>query len=164
MRQSDHIHFRTVDENYAGFLNSLMNHPSILYVLNEIPTQMRDWTEAIKKWSRDDDEEDFIVMNGDTPIGWLGINGLLNEDGTAYLKMAALLPDFQGHGFGTAAIRELMFILRQKGLNKIALYTDQNNCIAQACYRKCGFEIRDSVTETMANGRTVPRYIMEANL
>ena len=103
-------------------------------------------------------------MNGNTPIGWIGINGLLNEEKTVYMKMAALLPDFQSRGFGTAAIQKLMFILRQEGINKIALYTDHDNCIAQACYSKCGFRIVDSVTETMSNGRVVPRYKMEANL
>lgn len=164
MSQTDHIHIRTVNANDASFLTSLMNHPSILHALNELPTQMQDWTDAITEWLCDKDEEDFIVMRGNTPIGWLGLNGLLNKDRTAYLKMAALHPDFQGHGFGAAAVRELMFILKQKGINKIVLYTDQNNYIAHACYRKCGFRILDSVTQTMANGKIVPRYIMEADL
>ena len=164
MSQTDSLHIKAVDENDAEFLNSLMNHPSVLKALNETSTEIRDWMDAIKEWSCDDDEEDFIVMNGNTPIGWIGINGLLNEDRTVYLKMAVLLPDFQSRGFGTAAIQKLMFILRQEGIHKIALYTDQENYIAQACYSKCGFRIVDSVTETMSNGRVVPRYKMETIL
>ena len=164
MSQSDNIQIRAVNENDANFLNFLMNCPSVLQALNEIPTEIHDWADAIKAWFCDNDEEDFIIMNGDTPIGWLGINGLLNEDRTVYLKMAALTPDSQGCGFGTAAILELMRSLKQRGIRKMILYTDLDNRIAQACYRKCGFKIADSLTETMSNGKAVQRYIMEAYL
>ncbi|MBQ9534645.1 MAG: GNAT family N-acetyltransferase [Clostridia bacterium] len=164
MSQSDNILIRAVNENDADFLNYLMNCPSVLQALNEIPTEIHDWADAIKAWLCDNDEEDFIIMNGDTPIGWLGINGLLNEDGTVYLKMAALTPDSQGCGFGTAAILELMCSLKQRGIRKMILHTDRDNIIAQACYRKCGFRIADCLTETMSNEKVVPRYIMEAYL
>lgn len=164
MSQSDNILIRAVNENDAGFLNYLMNCPSVLQALNEIPTEIHDWAGAIKAWLCDNDEEDYIIMNGDMPIGWLGINGLLNQDRTVYLKMAALLPDSQGCGFGTAAILKLMGSLKQRGKRKLILYTDHDNSIAQACYMKCGFRIADFLTETMSNGRAVLRYIMEANL
>lgn len=164
MDQSDNIRIRSVSENDTGFLNQLMNHPSVLQALNEKPTEKQDWADAIKEWLCDSDEEDFIIMNGDVPIGWLGINGLLNEDRTVYLKMAVLLPDFQGYGFGTTAIHELVCGLKQREIRKIILYTDRDNSIAQACYKKCGFKIADSLIETMSNGRIIPRYRMEAYL
>ena len=75
---------------------------------------MQDWTDAITEWLNDKDEEDFIVVNVDAPIGRLGVSGLLNIE-KAYLKMAVLLPAYQGLGSGTRAIRELMNRLRQKG-------------------------------------------------
>ena len=164
MSQTSRIRLKPVKDRDAGFLNALMNHPSVLDALNELPTRIQDWEDAIRTWSRDGDEEDFIVTDGTAPIGWLGVNGLQDGNGTVYLKMAAFLPDFQGRGFGTAAIRELMSVLNQKGYSRIALYTDRDNGIARACYRKCGFETAESLTETMPNGRTVPRCRMEAVL
>ena len=162
--QTENIQIRPVNEKDAAFLNLLMNCSSVLQVLNEVPSQLCDWMDAVKAWLNADDEEDFIVMYENISIGWLGVNGLLNEDGKAYLKMAVLLPDYQGLGFGALAIRELMCALRQKGVKKLALYTDRDNLMAQACYRKCGFRVMESLTETMSNGKTIPRFRMEACL
>ena len=78
--------------------------------------------------------------------------------------MAALLPEAQGLGYGTRAIRELMRRLKQRGYEKMALYTDRDNRSARACYRKCGFEAAEALTETMSNGKTVPRVMMKRKL
>ena len=48
MSQIDSIYIKAVDENDAEFLNSLMNHPSVLKALNETSTEIRDWMDAIK--------------------------------------------------------------------------------------------------------------------
>ena len=155
---------KSVCNNDAKFLHLLMNCPSVLQRLNEVPTEQQDWIDAINEWSHDDDEEDYIVFDGNTPIGWLGVNGLLGEDKTAYLKMAVFLPDYQGHGFGSFAIRELMSRLKHRGYEKIVLYTDSDNYKAQGCYKKCGFRIVESLVETMSNGMEVSRLKMEACL
>ena len=78
--------------------------------------------------------------------------------------MAAFLPEYQGRGFGTESIRELMEQLKRRGIRKVILYTDRDNLIAQFCYRKCGFRLVDSLTQTMSNGKEVPRVKMEACL
>lgn len=155
---------QSVCENDAEFLYLLMNCPPVLQRLNEVPTKQQDWIDAISEWEHDDDEEDYIVFDGNTPIGWIGVNGLLGGDKVAYLKMAALLPDYQGHGFGAFAIRELMCHLKHSGFEKIILYTDSDNYNAQACYQKCGFQIVESLVETMSNGMAVSRLKMEACL
>ena len=160
----ENIHIESVCRNDAGFLNALMNRASLLQILNEVPTELHDWVDAIEEWSHDNDEEDYIVFDGDTPIGWLGINGLLNKDRSVYLKMAAFLPEYQGRGFGTFAIRELMSDLKSKGMERVILYTDRDNDQAQVCYRKCGFQVVESLVETMSNGKDVQRYRMEACL
>ena len=164
MNQPGNIHIRPVNETDAVFLNTLMNDPSVLQALNEAPSGLSDWTGAIREWLDDKDEEDLIVVYGSTSIGWLGVNGLLNEDKKAYLKMAALLPDYQGLGLGARAIRELMCSLKHRGIAKLALYTDRDNLKAQACYQRCGFEVKESLTETVSNGKTIPRFLMEACL
>ena len=151
-------------EKDAEFLYRLMNCPAILRRLNEIATTRQDWEGAVKEWAQDDDEEDYIVFEDETPVGWFGINGLRNDGKTAYLKMAAILPDAQGRGIGSFAIRELMLRLRRNGYKQLVLYTDKDNLVAQACYLKCGFQIAESLTETMSNGKTVPRYRMTACL
>lgn len=51
---------RLVCKNDAEFLNVLMNCTTVLQVLNEVPTELQDWIDAINEWSHDDDEENYI--------------------------------------------------------------------------------------------------------
>ena len=158
------IHIREVCDGDAEFLYRLMNDPAVLERLNEVPTEREDWAVAIGEWARDEDEEDYIVLCGDTPAGWLGVNGLLGGDGSAYLKMAAFLPEYQGRGYGTFAVRRILEELKKRGIGKVILFTDRDNMAAQACYRKCGFRTVGSLEEEMSNGKTVPRVRMETCL
>lgn len=154
------IKLRTVSDADAQFLFSIMNIDTILNALNEVPTQLSDWTDAIAEWSKDDDEEDYIICDGESPIGWLGINGLSSADKTVYLKLAAILPSYHNKGIGHYVISQVIEMLRQRNYSKIALYTDQDNHKARACYGKCGFETIETLTEEMSNGKIVPRCIM----
>ena len=154
------LQIRPVNDSDAEFLYQLMNCPSLLERLNEVPTTRQDWTDAISEWQKDEDEEDYIVLAGDTPMGWLGVNGLRGGDGIAYLKMAAFLPEYQGRGYGTCSIRVVLDNLKRKGIEQVFLYTDSDNAPAQACYRKCGFKVVESLTETLSNGKDVDRVKM----
>lgn len=88
MREISELNVKILEvcESDAQFLFELMNDERILDVLNELPTQVSDWIDAISPWNYDDDEEDYIIFEEETPIGWLGINGLMSEDKVAYIK------------------------------------------------------------------------------
>ena len=158
------IKLRTVSDKDAPFLTFIMNTDSILNALNELPTQLEDWVNAITEWNKDNDEEDYIICDGEISIGWLGINNLESTDKVAYLKLAAILPSYQNSGVGYHAISQIIETLRQRNYIKLVLYTDQENYKAKACYRKCGFDVVDLFIEEMANGKTVARCKMELNL
>ena len=160
----ENVKLRAVSDADAQFLCSVMNTDTILDALNELPTQLGDWIVAIKEWSRDDDEEDYIISNCETPIGWIGINGLSSADKVAYLKMVAILPNYHNKGIGHYAISQVIEMLRQRSYLKIALYTDQDNHKARACYSKCGFEITETLMENMSNGKIVARCKMELTI
>lgn len=158
------IKLRTVSDADAQFLTFIMNTDTVLNALNELPTKLEDWTDAIKEWSKDNDEEDYIISDGEAPIGWLGINGLESADKVAYLKLAVILPNYHNKGIGYYAISQVVEMLRQRNYLKMALYTDQENYKAKACYSKCGFEVTETFMEEMANGKTVARCKMEISL
>ena len=158
------IKLRAVSDADAQFLTFIMNIDAVLNSLNELPTKLEDWTAAIKEWNKDNDEEDYIISDGETPIGWLGINGLESADKAAYLKLAAILPNYHNKGIGYYAISQVAEMLRHRNYSKMALYTDQENYKAIACYRKCGFEVTETFMEEMANGKTVTRCKMELSL
>jgi len=160
----NNIKLRAVSDSDAQFLTFIMNTDSVLSALNELPTQLEDWIDAIKEWSKDNDEEDYIITDGEIPIGWLGINGLESADKVAYLKLAAILPNYHNKGIGYYAISQVIEMLSQRNYVKVALYTDKENYKARACYSKCGFVVTETFMEEMANGKTVTRCKMELNL
>lgn len=158
------ITLRAVSDDDAQFLTIIMNDNTVLNALNELPTQLKDWVGAIKEWAKDEDEEDYIICDGETPIGWLGINNLESAEKVAYLKLAAILPNYHNRGIGYYAISQVIDFLRQRKYLKMALYTDQENYKARACYSKCGFRVIETFMEEMANGKTVARCKMELDL
>ena len=160
----NNIKLRAVSDSDAQFLTFIMNTDAVLNALNELPTQLEDWADAIVEWSRDNDEEDFIISDSNTPIGWLGINSLESADKVVYLKLAAILPEYHNKGIGHYAINQVIEMLRQRNYSKVALYTDQENYKARACYSKCGFEVTETFMEEMANGKTVARCKMDISL
>lgn len=160
----NNIKLRIVDENDAEFLFRIMNDATVLKALNEVETHLCDWEDAIREWNIDEDEEDYMIYNEGVPIGWLGINGLISTDRIAYLKIVAILPDYQNRGIGHYSISHIVEMLRLRNYTKVALYTNQNNHKAQDCYRKCGFKVVEELTEEMSDGEIVARYKMELNL
>ena len=153
-----------VNENDAVFLSELMNNEEVMTALNEVPTAAELWEDAIAEWKRDDDEEDYIIFSGDIPVGWLGINGLLSEDKRAYIKMIALLPEYQNCGIGQYAVNQIADDLKRRGYASIGLYTNQSNIKAQQCYIKCGFKITAETVQKMSDGADVKRFKMERSL
>ena len=69
----NHIKLRAVSDADAKFLAFIMNNDTVRNALNELPTKLEDLVDAIKEWGKDNDEEVYIISDGKTPIGWLGI-------------------------------------------------------------------------------------------
>ena len=138
-----------------------MNNESILEGLNEVTTTLDMWKSAINEWNKDDDEEDYLILENHRPAGWFGINNLSSNNKLVFLKMMAILPEKQGLGIGESVIHDLITTLISRGFQSISLYTDCNNINAQKCYQKCGFTICRTVTQKMSNGKYIKRYKME---
>ncbi len=163
-RKTVDVRILKVKEDNARFLHTIMNEPDILDVLNEVPTQLCDWSGAISAWDSDPDEEDYIIFDDKTPVGWLGINGLLSGDKTAFIKMIVLLPQYQNMGIGSCVVDQCLTDLRFRGFERVMLYTDEDNYRAQKCYSKCGFTVTQKLTEKMSNGNIAGRYKMQCTL
>lgn len=157
----DSIRIVDANEENARFLFELMNDAFLMDVLNEVPTTIDVWIDAIKEWKQDPDEEDYIIFDDIIPIGWVGINGLLAEDKKAYIKMIVLLPRYQNRGIGRYVMSKIIEKLKRQGYLSVGLYTDQCNIKAQHCYLKCGFKVIDEAEQKMSNGAVVKRYKME---
>ena len=158
------IEVRQVAQNDALFLQQLMNDSQIIAILNELPTSVDVWADAILEWDNDPDEEDYIIFDEGMPVGWLGINGLSSESKQVWIRVIALLPTHQGQGIGHYVMSAIIQNLALRGFRSVALYTDCSNERAQHCYDRCGFEISEKTVRKMPNGTTVDRYKMERTI
>ena len=158
------IKIQEVQINDAEFICKLMNNESVMESLNEVPTSLCDWRCAIAEWERDSDEEDYIIFSDAVPVGWIAVNGLDSKDKKVFLKILAILPEYQGQGIGQFAVCQIIGILKKLKYYSVTLYTDQVNLKAQNCYSKCGFTITQSLVDKMSNGKCVKRYKMELDL
>ncbi len=158
------ICIKRVTKQDAQFLFELMNNNEIVSALNETSTAYDAWDNAISEWLNDEDEENFIIFNSNMPIGWLGINSLKSADKKVYIKIIALLPEYQSKGIGEYAINYIKNHLKNRGYGCLCLYTDKNNFQAQNCYKKCGFTVKEKVKQKMSNGKNVNRYKMECDM
>lgn len=160
----DDIRYIKVTRKDALFINRLMNDKSIMDQLNEVETSINIWDSAIREWEKDTDEVNYIIYEDSVSIGWLGINNLLSQNKQAFIKVIALLPEYQSRGIGKRIISWALEELRQIGCKSVGLYTDNTNIPAQKCYKKCGFEITDTVIRKMTNGKNINRIKMEVTL
>ena len=160
----DDIRIIKVTKNDAEFIKRLMNDKSIMERLNEVETSINIWEAAIKEWEKDSDEVNYIIYEDTISIGWLGINNLLSPNKQVFIKIIALLPEYQNRGIGKWIISHAFEELRQMGCKSVGLYSDNTNIPAQKCYKKCGFKITDTVIREMANGKNINRIKMEVML
>lgn len=158
------IKLNWVEKDDAQFLHNLMNNESVMAALNEVPTTIGVWMDGIAEWEQDTDEEDYIIFDESTPIGWLGINGLSSEEKRVYIKVIALIPSYQKRGIGQYVVHQMIEDLKMRGYVSLGLYTDQSNIQAQRCYSKCGFDVTDKTIQNMSNGAMISRYKMERTL
>ena len=86
------------------------------------------------------------------------------ENSEVFLKMAALLPEYQNNGIGAYVITHLIGKARENNAVSLSLFTDQNNHRAQQCYIKCGFQVVDTFMDEMSNGKRVTRLKMTLTL
>lgn len=156
-----------VKEEHAEFINIIANNQELMNIFNDKSTQLRDWQLAIEEWLQDEDEKDFIIIRKEDklPIGWIGINGLQSKDGSAWIKMIAILPEYWGKNFGSSTVKEVKDMLKSMGYKKVLLWTDEHNTRAQLCYRANNFKVIGEKKDTVGNmGIIKDRILMECSL
>ncbi|HET7578759.1 MAG TPA: ribosomal protein S18-alanine N-acetyltransferase [Bacillales bacterium] len=70
-------------------------------------------------------------------IGYCGVWVIIDE---AHITNIALMPEYRGKKIGEALLRTAMQYARMRGARKMTLEVRVSNEVAQALYRKLGFE------------------------
>jgi ribosomal protein S18 acetylase RimI-like enzyme len=78
----------------------------------------------------------FMVEADGEPAGYTGATVF---PGWGHLDRIAVAPQWQGHGFGRAALIHAVAAMRQKGARRVALSTQRTNWRSQRLYEQSGF-------------------------
>ena len=95
------------------------------------------------------------TKDGGAHIGNLSLEDPHSEHRTAALGIAIGEKDYWANGYGTDAIVTLLrFGFHEMNLNRVSLHVFEFNERAQACYKKCGFQVEGRLRENYyAQGR-----------
>ena len=79
----------------------------------------------------------IVLEEDDQVVGYCGVWVVIDE---AHITNIAILPEYRGRKWGEALLKKLVETSKKLGAIKITLEVRVSNLVAQALYRKLGFE------------------------
>lgn len=100
--------------------------------------------------SRDNDksiyQSAFVVLDEDTPVGYLYISSLINDE--VFLEYA-VLKDFRGQGYASDMVSETTeYLFKKHNIKSIRLDIDPSNKNSMLVANACGFLLDDEDYES----------------
>ncbi|WP_435063204.1 GNAT family N-acetyltransferase [Halobaculum sp. EA56] len=138
-RRGETVELRTVEEEDAAFLASVVNDPRVragtsMADPNSVDDE-REWIDAMG----DTDEAHFLVCVDAEPVGIVGVNAPNETWGTAELGYM-LDPDDWGNGYATDAAREACgYAFETRRLHKVYAKVFETNPASARVLEKVGF-------------------------
>ncbi len=129
---------------YQENLNALHGSPEITE---------NDFADMLKTSWKGTDERNFLIYQDSTPVGWLKINGLDNEN-IGWISMLVIAENYHRKGVGTFAVCFAEEYIRSAGKQKAGIHTTDDNIPAQKLYTKCGYTITEYGECTTGDGET----------
>ncbi len=98
--------------------------------------------------------DNLLILDDIEPVGLLR---LCDEDGTLGLRDLQVVPERQGQGIGTWAVRQTQALALERGSVGVQLRVYEENPAARL-YRRLGFEIRYVANGVIHMAWTLPLY------
>jgi predicted acetyltransferase len=83
------------------------------------------------------DEHTYMIELKKQIIGKINVE---YKDNSAFIFGFGILPDFRGKGYGKAALKETLRLIKEKNISKVELDVECKNDTALNLYKACGFE------------------------
>jgi len=131
------------------------------YDLPLCPDRTLNWFNKImSNSSREDYIYELITDRGHVPIGLIGLLGIDNKNRKAEFYIVNGEKEYWGKGLATKATRKFLnHAFLKHDLNKIYLYTEVDNELAQRLFEKIGFQKEGLLKEDLIYmGRKIDRY------
>ena len=107
--------------------------------------------------------EYFLVMEQGAPIGYCAI---VHDPKTAATQLSKIyvLPEEQGSGRGTHILSFVETHCREQGAKRLWLTVNRHNAAAIGFYQSRGFEITDTMVQSIGEGFVMDDYIMSKTI
>lgn len=104
-------------------------------------------------------EADFLVVEVDGRIVGKAVLEWAHEDGSPWLWLGSVDPEFRSQGLGSLGLAEAERRARARGHHVIEMSVDDDNPRARELYLRCGYTVvgehLDEHDETLPDGTTV---------
>lgn len=144
--------------NKVEWINNPHNNKYLHYDIPLEINKTKVWFENIKESSS---RYDGVIVADNRPVGLIGLLSIDNKVKKAEYYICLNHED-TGKGIaGTATHKLLNYAFEELKLNKVYLFTEENNIPAQKLFRKIGFVTEGILRDdTINNGKFVNRYVM----
>lgn len=142
------IRIRTLEKDDLEFLHKLNNDPNVMdYWFEEPYLSMEKLKEAYEKDQEDTQNREFILMNKEEKLGFVGLYGIAQRHRNA--EFAIMIdPTHQGNGYASTATQLAMrYAFSKLNMHKLYLYVDKANEKAIHIYKKVGFQAEGTMKE-----------------
>ena len=117
---------------------------------------------AIDKAIKDDHYQYFLMVLGDTPIGYMGV--VPEEDDTLLLSKLYLMKPFRGQGRSIPLFEKAEEVAKELGKKKLRLYVNKRNYVPLRVYLRRGFRIIEEKKTDIGSGFICDDFMMEKEL
>lgn len=140
------------------WINSQENNEYLHY---DIPINEENTLKWFKTLSERPNRADFTILANGVPAGLIGILDIDKINRKAELYIVLGEEKFKGKGISDQAIRLLLNLCTDSfNLNKIYLYTEEENRAAQKLFERCGFVQEGLLKDDLIyQGEKVNRFI-----
>lgn len=160
------ISIRRFDEcdikNKVKWINDPRNNTFLHYDLPLEYEKTLNWWRNVRERT---DRFDAVIEVDGIPCGLIGLLGIdcINQKAEYYISMGEV--SFKGKGIATRASKMLLeYAFGELGLNRVYLFTEVDNILAQRLFEKVGF-IREGKmnSDLFFKGKFVDRYVYGIN-
>ena len=116
---------------------------------------------AIDEAIREKGYEYFLMILGDTPIGYMGV---APDDGALLLSKLYLMKPFRGQRRSNLFFDRAEEVAKEKGFSKVRLFVNRHNYNSIRVYLRKGYRIVDEIKTDIGEGFICDDFLMEKEI
>lgn len=136
------------------------------YLHYDLPLKIDKTLEWFEKNKRNNNRKDYTIVYNNEAVGLIGLLNIDYKNMKAEYYICIGKSEYKGKGIAYEASKILLNIaFNELKLNKVYLYTEIENVIAQRLFQKLGFNKEGLLIDDLIyNGKKVSRYLYGVRL